>query len=155
NLSSVDTKVIQVAAGRGWVTDTPPTDRPKAALAADLDGSHITDTPRDVFGTVTSPGGSLVAWGLEIQQLDGTWVSLATGTTAQTGTPRLGVVDPTTFDNGSYRVRLTAYDRGGVASSDEAQVTIDSGVLKMGKMTLSYTDLSLKVGGIPISVVRT
>src|SRR5205814_4284412 len=66
----------------------------------------------------------------------------------------LGRVDPTLLENGLYRLRLTAEDANGQISVDERVIRID-GLAKVGNFRLSFTDLSIPVTGIPITIVRT
>ena len=81
------------------------------------------------------------------------WREMFRGTTnVSNGT--LGTFDPTLLANGSYEVRLTAYDDNGRSASLADQIEV-AGDLKLGNFQLSFTDLSVPVAGIPISVTRT
>ena len=68
----------------------------------------------------------------------------------------LGLFDPTSLDNGSYVIRITADDldpgNGGDIWVDRV-VSVDSN-LKLGNFSLSFTDLTIPVAGIPITVNR-
>src|SRR5262249_9525543 len=66
----------------------------------------------------------------------------------------LGTLDPSRFSNDSYILRLIARDKGNHTSTDERLVSFAGG-LKLGNFTLSFTDLSIPVSGIPITVGRT
>ncbi len=66
----------------------------------------------------------------------------------------LGEFDPTLLINDLYTIRLTVYDLGGNTVNDEITVQVDEN-LKIGNFTLSFTDLSIPMAGIPINVVRT
>ena len=66
----------------------------------------------------------------------------------------LGQFDPTGLANDSYVLRLTATDAGGNSSTTDTTVDV-AGDLKVGNFTLSFTDLTIPVSGIPISVSRT
>lgn len=66
----------------------------------------------------------------------------------------LGTLDPTMLSNGVYRVRLRAYDLGGNTSTAQTRVSV-VGELKLGNFRLSFTDLTIPVAGIPISIIRT
>jgi RHS repeat-associated protein len=61
--------------------------------------------------------------------------------------------DPTLLANGPYAIRLTATNAGGSRSA-EVGVRVN-GRLKLGNMTLSATDLTIPVAGIPITVGRS
>jgi YD repeat-containing protein len=51
-------------------------------------------------------------------------------------------------------IRLTAWNAGGHVSSTSVIVNV-SGYLKLGNLHLSFTDLTLPVSGIPITITRT
>ncbi|MFO0940533.1 MAG: FG-GAP-like repeat-containing protein [Pirellulales bacterium] len=66
----------------------------------------------------------------------------------------LGVWDTSLLENDSYVLRLEVVSVSGNTTVDEIQVGI-SGNLKLGNFRLSFDDLKIPVGGIPITVVRT
>jgi RHS repeat-associated protein len=66
----------------------------------------------------------------------------------------LGTLDPTLLPNGVYHVLLRAFDRGGNSNTAETRYSV-SGNLKLGNFRLSFTDLSIPVAGIPLSIIRT
>ncbi|MEH2292107.1 RHS repeat-associated core domain-containing protein, partial [Nostoc sp.] len=66
----------------------------------------------------------------------------------------LGKFDPSLLENDSYTLRLEAHDKGGNVSFVEDTVNV-SGELKLGNFRLSFTDLSIPVTGIPITLTRT
>jgi YD repeat-containing protein len=107
-----------------------------------------------VFGTVDDagdPGG--VTWVLEYAPTDGTvgWRTIASGS-GEVADARLGTFDPTLLANGAYTLRLTATNSGG---SSEATATVSvEGKLKLGNFRVEFTDLSIPVAGIPITVNR-
>jgi len=61
--------------------------------------------------------------------------------------------DPTMLRNGSYILRLTAENTGGKTATLDEQVEV-AGNLKLGNFHLSFTDLSIPVSGIPITIGR-
>ncbi|BAZ19040.1 YD repeat protein (plasmid) [Calothrix sp. NIES-4071] len=62
--------------------------------------------------------------------------------------------DPSLLQNDSYIVRLEVADNGGKISYAEQTVDV-AGDLKLGNFRLSFTDLTVPVTGIPISLTRT
>ena len=66
----------------------------------------------------------------------------------------LGVWDTTLLENDSYVLRLEVISEAGNTSVHETTVGV-SGKLKLGNFRLSFEDLTIPVGGIPITVVRT
>src|SRR5262249_32452722 len=55
--------------------------------------------------------------------------------------------------NGPYILRLSAIGAGGHTASDEVTVNV-VGNLKLGDFGLTFTDLSIPVAGIPITIAR-
>ncbi|KYC37630.1 hypothetical protein WA1_39905 [Scytonema hofmannii PCC 7110] len=66
----------------------------------------------------------------------------------------LGKFDPSLLQNDSYILRLEVADNGGNISYSEEVVDV-AGDLKLGNFRLSFTDLSIPVTGIPITLTRT
>ncbi len=66
----------------------------------------------------------------------------------------LGYFDPTLLENGMYVVRLRVEDVNGRISQDERVVVAD-GEAKVGAFTITYTDATLPVAGMPLTVERT
>lgn len=131
-----------------------PTDVEAPNINLDLSGivSGIVTGRTDIKGTVTDP--NLDYYTLEVARW-GTdnWQEVFRGTTNVTnGT--LGKFDPSLLENDSYRVRLTAFDTGGHGSVVEDQIDV-TGDLKLGNFRLSFTDLTIPVTGIPITLTRT
>jgi RHS repeat-associated protein len=140
-----------VNAGQGWTVNPNDTVRPTVVIAAPADGATVAGTT-NVVGTVDDPDNHLVAWKLEASADGATWSPVANGT-SEVANAVLGVLDPTTLRNGAYTLRLTAFDQGG-SSQTQTTVNIDSAHLKLGDFQLSFTDVTIPVAGIPITVGR-
>ncbi len=123
---------------------------PVVRLIAPADGAHVAG-PVDVIGTVNDD--ALYRWELSMLRSGDAEASvLATGEGAvQAGT--LGQIDPTLMRNGAYTLRLAAFDRGGNISADQLTVLLD-GEMKVGHFTLTFEDLNVPVGGVPLTVNR-
>jgi RHS repeat-associated protein len=134
------------------VTVNPDVAPPVVSLSGLPDGAEVT-THFNVTGTVSAGSN----WKLEYTLGDGSlatsWTTLVSGNTPVTnGT--LGVFDPTLLLNGTYTLRLVATDV--VAQTSMVSVSlIVSGQQKIGNFSLSFTDLSVPVAGLPIEVTRT
>ncbi|MEZ6044193.1 MAG: putative Ig domain-containing protein [Planctomycetaceae bacterium] len=136
------------------VLDPNNTSLPTATLAT-ISGDKI-QTLTDIVGTVddtTSP--STVDWTL-------TLISMSTGTVRELGSgtgavssSTLGSLDPTRIANGSYVIKLSATNSGGLTSTDSLQVTVDSDMNKVGNFNISFLDLELTMSQLPISVTRS
>ncbi len=110
--------------------------------------------PTDVIGTVES--NSLDQWTLSYRpsgEPDATFVELGTGNVPGTGL-NLGPFDPTMLLNGMYDLRLEAVDFAGQIVEDVVTIVVD-GEMKVGKFSLSFTDLVVPLSGLDIEVIRT
>ena len=65
----------------------------------------------------------------------------------------LATIDTTTLANSNYVVRVTATDGNGVTQVSQVMITV-TGENKPGRMTISVTDLTVPVSGIPITIER-
>ncbi|HSS19125.1 MAG TPA: PKD domain-containing protein [Pyrinomonadaceae bacterium] len=125
---------------------------PTVELTAPLDGDSVTE-PTIVTGSVS--GG---AWILEysLASDDNTnnrvWTQFASGNGAASGT--LGTLDPTMMLNGLFTIRLSATDAYGQTSRTSLSVIVERN-LKVGNFTVSFTDLTVPVAGVPMEVTRT
>lgn len=120
------------------------------SINSPADGSTITNRTSFV-GSVSA--GSV--WKLEyaLNADPQVWTTIASGNTAVTN-GLLGTFDPTLLLNGIYTVRLSATNAGGQTSVNTVSAVVSS-EMKLGYFTLSFTDLSVPVAGLPIEVVRT
>lgn len=137
---------LAVSIGPGVPGDTtPPT------VGLDLVEGTIITIPTDITGAASDV--NFLRYALDIARVDSDrFTRIASGTAPVTGV--LGRVDPTLLENGLYRLRLTAEDVNAQISVDERVVRIE-GMAKVGNFRLSFTDLSVPVAGIPITIVRT
>src|SRR5262249_50955406 len=112
----------------------------------------IITAPTEVRGTVTDT--DLLFYTLSVAPVSGgPFTEFARGTSNVTDGV-LGTLDPTLLLNDTYILRLEATDAGGHIASIEQQINIRDN-LKLGNFTLSFTDLTIPVSGIPITVART
>jgi hypothetical protein len=115
------------------------------------DGSPIT-SPIDVTGTASDAG--LMNYTLEVAPVaGGPTRTIFTGSQPVVN-GKLGVFDPTLLPDDSYIAQLTATDANGNTTSVAKEVDV-AGNLKLGNFTLSFTDMTIPVSGIPITVSRT
>jgi RHS repeat-associated protein len=121
---------------------------PTVTITSPTEGADVT-TLTTVTGTVVSP--NLAYWTLAYEGSGSTtFTQFATGT-ASTVT---GTFDPTLLLNGIATIQLTGVDQSGQTSNTVVHVVI-IGSTKIGNFTLSFTDLSVPVAGIPIQITRT
>ncbi len=133
------------------VIDRSDSNAPIVAITSPSDEAVIT-RPVDVIGT--SNDDNLLFYELEVAVFGSTdFTEISRGTTAVVGGV-LGTFDPTMLQNDTYILRLTAVDTGGNSSSVEQIIHVE-GNLKLGNFTLSFTDLTVPVFGVPITVSRT
>jgi RHS repeat-associated protein len=139
------------AADEVTVIVNPGEPPPSVSIISPTDEGELT-TRADVIGSVS--GGT---WKLE-HSLTGDegapiqWTTFATGVGAVSNA-RLGIFDPTLLLNGRYLIRLIA-TRGGQTSSASISVVVTE-EQKVGNFTITFSDLSVPVVGLPIEVTRT
>ncbi len=127
---------------------------PEASLSGIVENEEITKNKTFTY-QVAFPGANPVEkYRLEL-------INLTTGL-SQTLAEGDGDVSPgtgsaipaTATPNGVYTLRLSAFN-GLYSDIVERTVIIDTGAVKIGNFSLSFTDLSIPVGGIPLTISRT
>ena len=144
NVESTSTEII--------VLDPNDTTAPIVSLdLSAIEDGKIT-APTNIIGTVTDS--NLKEYVLEVAPVGSEdFVEVFRGS-ADVTDGVLGSFDPSLLENDTYTVRLTAYDTNGQGSVVEDTISV-AGDLKLGNFKLSFTDLSVPVTGIPISLTRT
>lgn len=127
---------------------------PTVAISAPVPGSTITQLA-NIVGTVGDPNGAAgppVTWKVELRREGSSdYKLLGSGTGAVTNNT-LAQFDPTMLANDVYYVRLSAV-KGFEYREVEAPYNV-SGELKLGNFTISFTDLTIPVAGLPIVITR-
>ncbi len=133
------------------IIDNSDLNPPTVAITTPADGDTITQ-PVQVIGTASDA--NLTSYTLSVAP-DGSssFTQIASGTTSVTNGV-LGTFDPSSLANGAYDLRLQATDIGGNVLTIDETVNV-SGNLKIGNFTLSFTDMSIPVSGIPVTLTRT
>ncbi|QDU62393.1 tRNA(Glu)-specific nuclease WapA precursor [Planctomycetes bacterium Pan216] len=133
------------------VIDTAVDGAPEVAIALPEDVEVIGEAT-DILGRVIDT--DLVSYTFEIARLGSdNFVELASGTDP-ISFGVLGRIDPTTLPNGPHVIRLTAEDAEGNVSSTERLVSIDTD-LKFGNFGLTFVDLEIPNGDMPIVITRS
>jgi large repetitive protein len=132
-----------------------PTDTEAPIVSLDLSAivDDVINVPTQIRGSVNDT--NLAYYALEVAPVDGSapFKEVFRGTTPVTNGV-LGILDPTLLPNDTYQVRLIAYDVNGHGNG-VTQLLDVRGALKLGNFQLSFTDLEIPVGGIPITLTRT
>ena len=130
------------------VTQTAP---PAIGISSPAEGSTIT-TRTNIIGSVSDGSNWRVEYSLEEEGVAPAWTTLASGSTPVTN-GLLATFDPTVLLNGTYTVRLVATNASNQTSTINLTALVD-GEQKVGNFSLSFTDLSVPMAGLPIEVVR-
>lgn len=156
------TYVLRLTAGDSELTTSdevnvevrPPAPPAVVSINSPVDGSTITNST-NFIGSVSEGSTWKLEYSLntEAGSPTQTWTTIASGSTPVTNA-LLGTFDPTVLVNGIYTVRLRAVNAGGQISDSTVSAIVD-GELKVGKFTLSFTDLNVPVAGLPIQITRT
>ena len=148
---ATDTKGTLTRNGAFGVAVGGDSSAPIVAITAPADGDVLT-APTPVTGSVSDA--NLVLWQLLVSPTGlGQWREIARGSQAVSN-GALGTLDPTQLTNGQYDLLLSALDANGENSNVVEHVVVQGG-LKVGLFSVTFTDLSLGVSGIPVSVTRT
>ncbi|HEY2411363.1 MAG TPA: FG-GAP-like repeat-containing protein [Pirellulaceae bacterium] len=129
------------------------TTAPQVGIISPADTAVVT-APTDIVGSIVDD--NIREWHLLIKPADATddfFTQIGNGTTTVNDSV-LGHFDPTLLENGSYVLRLDATDNSGNEVFTDNRIGV-SGDLKLGNFQLSFTDLTIPVNGIPITVTRT
>ncbi len=133
--------------------DLLPTDGtpPVADITAPVAGDELS-AEVDIVGTASDD--NLTGWTLTAVAEDGSLLTeIAEGTTA-VDSDVLGTLATASVPSGVVTLRLDVEDSGGNVSRIEVPVIVLEGP-QPGQFSLSFTDLTVPLSGIPISVVRT
>lgn len=129
-----------------------PAPLPVVSINSPVDGSTITNRT-SFFGSVSEGSVWRLEYSLNTDAASQVWTTIASGSTAVTN-GLLGTFDPTLLVNGIYTVRLRATNAGGQISENTVSAVV-GGDLKVGNFTVSFTDLSVPMAGLPMEVART
>lgn len=133
------------------VVDPSDVEAPQVTLTSPVEGTVITSATA-IVGTVRDD--NLLYYTLSVAPLHSDRFAEFFRGTSVVIDGVLGTFDPSFLANGTYRLRLLAVDAGGNWGTDETVLEV-AGNLKLGNFTLSFTDLSIPVSGVPIVVART
>ena len=134
------------------VVDPTVTSPPVVSFDSPTDGDVITG-PTSVIGTVADA--HLLSYTLSVAPFGSACVhSDRPAEQRSVSHGLLGQFDPSLLPNDNYVLRLDAKNTGGRETIVDDFVSV-SGNFKLGNFTLSFTDLTMPVAGIPITVSRT
>ena len=134
-----------------WFLDSDDDTHPVAEFSSP-ESESVVKTITDITGTV-SDDRELKYYTLEVK-LEGTdnYTELSRGTEPVIN-GKLGTLDATKLLNGRYVLRLTAVDMAGHRIRTERYINVE-GNLKVGNMSIGFTDIISNVAGIPLSLTR-
>ncbi|WP_414573235.1 putative Ig domain-containing protein [Nostoc sp. CCY 9925] len=137
------------------VIDTSDVNAPDVSLDLSAITGGLITAPVDIKGSI-SDDGSLDYYRLLVAPVAGgefkEIVFVDNPTAIADGV--LGKFDPSLLQNDSYILRLEVADNGGHISYVDEVIDV-AGDLKLGNFRLSFTDLTVPVTGIPITLTRT
>ncbi len=137
------------------VIDTSDVNAPEVSLNLGAYAGSLVTAPIDVKGSI-SDDGQLDYYRLLVAPVAGgefREIAFVDNPNAYANGV-LGKFDPSLLQNDSYILRLEVADNGGNISYAEEVVDV-AGELKLGNFRLSFTDLTVPVTGIPITLTRT
>ncbi|MEH2294032.1 RHS repeat-associated core domain-containing protein [Nostoc sp.] len=137
------------------VIDTSDVNAPNVSLDLGAYAGGLITAPIDIKGSI-SDDGQLDYYRLLVAPVAGgefREIAFVDNPTA-IANGVLGKFDPSLLQNDSYILRLEVADNGGHISYADEVVDV-AGELKLGNFRLSFTDLTVPVTGIPITLTRT
>jgi RHS repeat-associated protein len=153
-----DTETIEVRVLDPSDTEAPVIDINKTNLEAT---QGIIKSPTDIIATITDD--NLEFYRVEIAPIEAVDLSnigendpdytLLTKGTQNITNQQVATLDPRLLANGSYLVKITAFDFSGNGNVQGVILNV-TGQNKPGDFSLEYTDLSIPLTGIPIEIIR-
>jgi RHS repeat-associated protein len=134
-----------------FVVDPTDTNAPDVGITSPVE-DQVIRAPMAVVGTANDA--HLLSYQLEVAPMGSDQFTQFASGSAPVVDGVLGMFDPSGLANDTYVLRLTAVNAGGLTSRIETTVNV-AGDLKLGNFTLSFTDLTVPIAGIPITVART
>ncbi|MDZ4253493.1 MAG: hypothetical protein U1A72_13070 [Sulfuritalea sp.] len=143
------------------VRDAADTTAPALAWGGALAGATANNQPVDISAVTTLQAGlaeqQLMGYRLQIAAVgSNAWQTLASEDTAAIALSQaisLASLDPATFANGVYQLRLTAWDLVGRTSEIDARIVIDTAQKTLGTQTT--TDATYTLAGHTLALTRT
>ena len=133
------------------VSDPNDVEGPVVSFLSPSTGGEVT-APTEIIGTVLDD--TLVSYRLSIAEFGSSdFREIASGT-ENVDASVLGQLDPTLLQNGSYVLRLEAFDAGGNGNTVEQIVEV-TGALKLGNFAVTFSDLLIPVNGFALQFTRT
>jgi RHS repeat-associated protein len=124
---------------------------PTVAITSPVDGDSVSGFV-DVIGTAQSD--DLSEYRLLYRRADQSIFQEITRSSINVSDGVLGRWDATLLENDSYVLRLEATDNFGNVAVTQCTLGL-SGAMKLGNFQLAFTDLSIPVSGIPLTITRT
>ena len=129
-----------------------PSDRTAPTLSWNVTNKAVIKDLFNVTGTATDASG--LTWTLSLSHVDADYSQVLASGEQGVQNGLLGTIDPSMWPNGSYILGFEAVDSNGNKSRLAAIITISS-QYKMGNFNLTFDDLTINIGGIPVTIQRT
>ena len=143
--------------------------RPSLGDPTPADGTTVTE-PLTISREIAPPDGqTITSWKITYRRVGTTtdvilatgagsaplpFLSLAAASVAGDSVTAQAAFDPTTLPNGTYLITVSAQASGGGIQTETTSLIVD-GDLKPGRYVITYQDLNVGVGGLPMQALRT
>jgi fibro-slime domain-containing protein/RHS repeat-associated protein len=133
---------------------------PIISIASPNDGSVLKEST-DLMGRIYDVDNELVFYSITATPFDGgAPITLATNSgtfltnLGESGAVKLATINALALKRGAYEIDIVARDVDGNETTASTTVDVASDV-QLGDFSLSYTDLNVSIGGVPVTVKRT
>lgn len=131
-----------------------PADQQPPTVEWNIPGGLVLDDLQEIRATVFDPDSGTVDWVLTLRAAGSETEHLLAQGSGRLDNQVLETLDPTLWANGPYVLTLTAVDGSGHKTWVSETIIVKSHY-KLGNFNLSFQDLEVNVGGIPIIIQRS
>lgn len=145
---------LGLGASQSFTITVGPADTtdPTVSIVTPASGTSLA-TDVEVIGSVSDD--NLQEWTISYRVPgDPNWIRFGSGT-ANVSNGLLGSFRASLLANNPYRILLQARDAAGNSNSQEIEVLVDAGDLKLGDFTISFSDMTIPGLGLPVAIQRT
>ncbi len=125
---------------------------PVVTIVSPAAGTLVT-APTDIVASITDDTPRTLVWEVRRYHMDSSEFTLLASGVGEFAEGVIASLDPTLLSNDNYTIEVFASD-GQHTASVQSEVGV-TGDFKLGNFSISFTDLTIPLAGIPIAVTRS